>query len=167
MSFPKVYMAVDSNHDANIVIDFSANVGGSVAFTIDEDAALALRDKLNTYLNVQMQDFKEFWNANRKPSGCLCTWSSERELTMDGMRSLFEELADDGRKFYVVFEKQDGSLRQMNARVLNPVKYSYRTRTSYADVIDCDMWDSNWARKIVIQRVQFVVLNDTRYTLGR
>ena len=81
-----------------------------------------------------------------------------QRISLEAMVDVFESLAESGEPFEVVFEKQDGTMREMRAMMLGPVQYSYSTRKRYANVTDLDISETGVnERKIVIQRVQSLI----------
>lgn len=86
-----------------------------------------------------------------------------QRVSVETYRDIFDALSNNGEEFDVVFEKLDGSWREMRARVVGPIQFNYGKRESYANVIDLDLFAESRGskgpavsaeRKIVLNRVK-------------
>jgi len=153
----KIMTGVDS--DKNLKLELSGMLeegtgkfARTVWLTLRDGEVMQLMDVLESYQRDRREEFKAFWNANRKPQPV------RQRISLEAMVDVFESLAESGEPFEVVFEKQDGSMREMRAMMLGPVQYSYSTRKRYANVTDLDISETEVnERKIVIQRVQSLI----------
>ena len=88
----------------------------------------------------------------------------EVAVSIETFRDIFNELDRTGITFSCIFEKLDGSVRGISARMLGPVAFNYKKRESYANVVDIDLpVGFNNDRKIVLQRVERLIVNGTNF----